>query len=297
MNTPESDPSQSPPSGLQVELGAKPTRHRRAVWLVPMLAFLAIATGGVVLLYGQQTGPTIRWSSASVLEFLQPGDKKKITISFVASQDIPSASASVTPSLASVVSVSPQSLGGIRANRDNRITLELTAPAQAQIKFEGTLHIRSGQPPGNIFAQPLPVTIVIHNDPVPPDPGEAGKQTIEGIDSDGDGVRDDVQRYIVLNYLTRDVARDILNRFAFHYQVLLTSTDPATIDVSRKQRKRLTGCWLYSFNDNFAGLNDVRALLLNTADRLIADRNSSKPYSGKIQDIAADELGAAACVQ
>ena len=30
----------------------------------------------------------------------------------------------------------------------------------------------------------------------PPDPGETGKQTIQGIDSDHDGVRDDVQRWI-----------------------------------------------------------------------------------------------------
>ena len=30
----------------------------------------------------------------------------------------------------------------------------------------------------------------------PPDPGEEGKKTIQGIDSDRDGVRDDVQMWI-----------------------------------------------------------------------------------------------------
>ena len=35
---------------------------------------------------------------------------------------------------------------------------------------------------------------------LPPDPGEAGKLTIDGIDSDKDGVRDDVQRWIVQNW-------------------------------------------------------------------------------------------------
>ncbi len=35
---------------------------------------------------------------------------------------------------------------------------------------------------------------------LPPDPGEAGKATIDGIDSDKDGVRDDVQRWIALNW-------------------------------------------------------------------------------------------------
>ncbi len=35
---------------------------------------------------------------------------------------------------------------------------------------------------------------------LPPDPGEAGKATLEGIDSDGDGLRDDVQRYIAFTF-------------------------------------------------------------------------------------------------
>src|SRR5436305_503579 len=37
-------------------------------------------------------------------------------------------------------------------------------------------------------------------DGLPPDPGPAGKLTLGGIDSDHDGVRDDLQRYIVLTY-------------------------------------------------------------------------------------------------
>ena len=37
-------------------------------------------------------------------------------------------------------------------------------------------------------------------DGLPPDPGEAGKATLEGIDSDQDGIRDDIQRYIALTY-------------------------------------------------------------------------------------------------
>ncbi|MDX8380534.1 MAG: hypothetical protein R8M14_00305 [Ghiorsea sp.] len=33
---------------------------------------------------------------------------------------------------------------------------------------------------------------------LPPDPGAAGRGTLAGIDSDNDGVRDDVQRWIAL---------------------------------------------------------------------------------------------------
>ena len=35
---------------------------------------------------------------------------------------------------------------------------------------------------------------------LPPDPGEAGRRTLAGIDSDRDGIRDDLQRYVALTY-------------------------------------------------------------------------------------------------
>ena len=53
-----------------------------------------------------------------------------------------------------------------------------------------------------LLAEPLPVSLSIEttDDGLPPDPGEAGKATLAGIDSDKDGIRDDVQRYIELTY-------------------------------------------------------------------------------------------------
>jgi hypothetical protein len=47
---------------------------------------------------------------------------------------------------------------------------------------------------------------------LPPDPGEAGKATIEGIDSDQDGLRDDIQRYIALTYPDSEKTREALRQ-------------------------------------------------------------------------------------
>ena len=49
-----------------------------------------------------------------------------------------------------------------------------------------------------------------HMADLPPDPGEAGKATIDGIDADKDGVRDDVQRYIWENWPDSERARRVL---------------------------------------------------------------------------------------
>ena len=53
---------------------------------------------------------------------------------------------------------------------------------------------------------------------VPPDPGEAGWEG-EGIDSDGDGLRDDVQRWLAVNYGTKFTLEEY--RIAKTYAILV----------------------------------------------------------------------------
>ena len=61
---------------------------------------------------------------------------------------------------------------------------------------------------------------------LPPDPGEAGKTTLEGIDSDGDGLRDDIQRYIALTYPDSQKTRAALRQAAIALQkIILESPD------------------------------------------------------------------------
>ncbi len=61
---------------------------------------------------------------------------------------------------------------------------------------------------------------------LPPDPGEAGKETVAGIDSDNDGVRDDIQRWIVLTYPDETNTQQALFQIAKAKQdSLLNSTD------------------------------------------------------------------------
>jgi len=62
------------------------------------------------------------------------------------------------------------------------------------------LESSDSKPVCNQVVVPIGDCIPQHLANLPPDPGEAGKATSEGIDSDKDGVRDDLQRFIVLNY-------------------------------------------------------------------------------------------------
>jgi hypothetical protein len=67
--------------------------------------------------------------------------------------------------------------------------------------------------------------------PLPPDPGPAGMATLNGIDSDGDGVRDDVQRYIALIYPSSAKTRSALTQLAKGY--LSKIADNATLQLAQ----------------------------------------------------------------
>lgn len=62
-----------------------------------------------------------------------------------------------------------------------------------------------------------------HSPSIPPDPGkEKGNATLLGIDSDGDGVRDDVQRYLLANYSDNRPLRNVLSLSASYYLTILS---------------------------------------------------------------------------
>ena len=56
----------------------------------------------------------------------------------------------------------------------------------------------------------------------PPDPGSVGRKTLAGIDSDHDGLRDDVQRWIYARYPKEENKRKALKQMALDYQIDVT---------------------------------------------------------------------------
>ncbi len=68
---------------------------------------------------------------------------------------------------------------------------------------------------------------------MPPDPGESGKQTIEGIDSDNDGIRDDVERVVSLMYASNAKARAFGYVMAKTYQTLIENPNMSKSEMKR----------------------------------------------------------------
>jgi hypothetical protein len=66
---------------------------------------------------------------------------------------------------------------------------------------------------------------------LPPDPGEAGKESLEGVDCDRDGVRDDIQRWIALTYPDSEKTRAALTVVAKNRQLALLNADNKSLSI------------------------------------------------------------------
>jgi hypothetical protein len=104
---------------------------------------------------------------------------------------------------------------------------------------------------------------------LPPDPGEAGKATLEGIDSDGDGLRDDIQRYIALTYPDSQKTRAALRQYTIALnKVMLESPDEESALNNTELIHRASECLWYIFSENSIKMKKIlKSEYLNTMDR------------------------------
>lgn len=110
---------------------------------------------------------------------------------------------------------------------------------------------------------------------LPPDPGPQGMKTIEGIDSDKDGVRDDVQRFIVLNWGHSERAVRALMMLAKELQLRVVVGGETTPEKAREAGKilsNLVSCYWRSVSPeirNGQALDLVSIEITNTPERYL----------------------------
>ena len=111
-------------------------------------------------------------------------------------------------------------------------------------------------------------------DKLPPDPERSGKETLAGVDTDGDGVRDDVQRFIVENYGYSERGVRALNNLARSYQVEIVTADSASREQVHNLSEQISkdaSCLIWSVDKQeltFENVtNSVRKRMLNTPER------------------------------
>jgi hypothetical protein len=101
----------------------------------------------------------------------------------------------------------------------------LIASGVLTLGYMGVNQYRANHPPEPqpLSTQGLPVPETDVPVTLPPDPGEAGKLTLEGIDSNNDGVRDDLEREIVYMFPQNEEVRRVLRAMVKAEQQIITT--------------------------------------------------------------------------
>jgi hypothetical protein len=155
------------------------TMKRRVFILAIVAAALAGALG--MSSAGERE---VAWTPPQVNAPAVWGHTSTTSVSFVSDKNLNKVEVVVDPALQPYLSVTPSSVGKVKKGERVSLTLTLSAPAHAPIQvLTDTIELtKDGK---KVFGS-LPVVLSIEPVVLPPDPGEAGKATLEGIDADND---------------------------------------------------------------------------------------------------------------
>lgn len=141
--------------------------------------------------------------------------------------------------------------------------------------------------PGTVTMVPIDLDDVFVVIPVeknlPRDPGSAGDATLAGIDSNGNGLRDEVEREIVYAYPSNPKAQTALFEMANYYQFALANSGSAT---AVQQSFAIISAWGTCL-EAATGDSDVegrllRPMVLNTYDRSLAYIAALRSVQGSV---------------
>ncbi len=127
---------------------------------------------------------------------------------------------------------------------------------------------------------------------LPPDPGEAGKATIEGIDTDKDGVRDDVQIAIYERHPVDEKVRKALeaNSMALQQAIVGASESDNEKIYSAMDAIGVSSYCLVRATDNPHAESDfVERKMMNTSERSAAYMKFSEAMNGQFFGVNGSE--------
>jgi hypothetical protein len=135
---------------------------------------------------------------------------------------------------------------------------------------------------------------------LPPDPGAEGDESVEGIDSNDNIIRDDVERNIGFRYYPRRSLIDWIWRLAkLDQTMVLGVADPNVVSEAFDEKKLVLGCIAQELDGDIGELltitGDVSAFIFNTGARLDASRQIESQLGGQVITLPTDAQIATYC--
>jgi hypothetical protein len=121
---------------------------------------------------------------------------------------------------------------------------------------------------------------------LPPMPdATANSATIAGIDSNNNGVRDDVEIYIYTNYSTPEEQKVLIQYAKVKQNLIIDSYDQNKTIYDMNQLMKYTTCYFTIKNNDAVKIStetkQIMAQILNTKERYLASLRSERLASGR----------------
>jgi hypothetical protein len=223
--------------------------------------------------YGIAANDKISWDIDLFEVEVAQGQTQTFDLTLSNMPDVKGVKLHIVPELQPWITVLPSLIENTTI-QTHSLTLVVTVPKDSPIgTFDGVLQVRElkAGKPKNVLPSPLPIilTITEFTSNLPPDPGPENDLTLAGIDSDLDGVRDDVQRYIAFKYEDQEALKLALMDVARTKQLVVTQADDK--EASRRnvtQSQRAFECIFYLVQrDSKQVVGGVTSQQMNTRER------------------------------
>lgn len=173
-------------------------------------------------------GSVIAWSPSPLAFSINPGGRQEVPVTFTSSAALTNVAVKVVAELRNIVSVSPTSFAALTPGQRATVTVTVAPGASETYRtVDGTIHLLVGS---STIAKPLPVSLAlvsaetINGVSVPPSPPTVfNSVTLAGFDTNGNGVRDDVERLIADQYGTDSTKFNLATSVAKAMQKMLVA--------------------------------------------------------------------------
>jgi hypothetical protein len=266
--------------------------HKLSRLLIGAVVIIGVGLLAARMAFPFAAQPQITWSSPDVYAGITSTTTVTRTLTFTTDQALQNLSIEAVPAIAGFVQIQPNVFAGVPAGQRQTVRLTFSAPAGAQFgTYDGTIHVRAGS---KTLPATLKTSVTFAAIPLPPDPGDAGKATLAGIDSDGDGVRDDVERVIGLMDVSTEQRSVLFGVVKTMQQGITTSSSGAAAVQVIKNEIVGRRCLGFLMGDQERPtMAIISAALFNTRERLLAYSAVDAQFGGQTTDDLPD--GQPAC--
>lgn len=230
----------------------------------------------------QGTTTSISWAPQAVAFSANPGARQDVPVTLTTTRALSGASITVVPELRGIVTVNPASIGALQAGQSATVVLTVAPGASESLRLvDGTIRVVVGT---STIAKTLPVKItlvtpeVINGVTVPPEPpADLNNATLAGFDVNANGVRDDVERFVVTSSRSLGEAENAMV-IARSYQRILVSSTIAPEDYYREIT--LVTCSDLRASTTLSS-KQIRPSVFSTPERKQAFKNKTQAIPGR----------------